>query len=44
MDIKPMEPFGVALLAYFKGDTTAKLIIRRDDGQENLPTSQYFFS
>ena len=43
MNPKAMEPFGMALLAYFEGDTTAELIIRRDDGEERpLPVSLFF--
>jgi len=38
-----MEPFGMALRAYFEGDTSAELIIRRDDGLESpLPVSFFF--
>ncbi|MBN1833104.1 MAG: class I SAM-dependent methyltransferase [Deltaproteobacteria bacterium] len=43
MNSKAMEPFGKALLAYFEGDTTAELMIRREDGQEStLPVSLFF--
>jgi SAM-dependent methyltransferase len=38
-----MEPFGMALLAYFEGDTAAELIILRDDGERvSLPVSFFF--
>jgi SAM-dependent methyltransferase len=38
-----MKPHGAALRAYFDGDRSAELIIRRDDGQEaRLPVSQFF--
>jgi SAM-dependent methyltransferase len=38
-----MEPFGIALLAYFEGCTNAELIVRRDDGKEApLPVSLFF--
>ncbi|MHC4695962.1 MAG: class I SAM-dependent methyltransferase [Planctomycetota bacterium] len=43
MDPKAMDPFGKALLAYFEGDTTAELIVRRDDGQEIPIPVSYFF-
>jgi SAM-dependent methyltransferase len=43
MNQKSMEPYGAALLAYFRGDTGAKLLVRRDDGQEvPLPVSHFF--
>jgi SAM-dependent methyltransferase len=43
MNQKAMEPYGTALLAYFQGDTGAKLLVRRDDGQEApLPVSHFF--
>ena len=38
-----MKPFGEALLAYFEGDKTSELILRRDDGQGNsVPCSLFF--
>jgi SAM-dependent methyltransferase len=38
-----MEPFGMALLAYFEGCVNAELIVRRDDGKEApLPASLFF--
>jgi SAM-dependent methyltransferase len=43
MNPKAMEPFGRALLAYFEGDTSAELIVRREDGQVSpLPVSLFF--
>ena len=43
MNKNAMEPFGQALLAYHAGDTTANLIIRRDDGMEStLPVGHFF--
>jgi SAM-dependent methyltransferase len=43
MNSKAMEPYGAALLAFFQGDTDAKLLVRRDDGQESpLPISHFF--
>ncbi len=40
-----MEPHGLALVAYFQGDTDAQLLIRRDDGLEDpLPVSHFFRS
>ncbi len=43
MNPKAMEPFGMALLAYYEGDTHAELIIHRDDGQDApLPVSFFF--
>lgn len=38
-----MEPYGLALLAFFEGDTGAELVIRRDDGQETPLPISYFF-
>lgn len=41
--LKSMDPFGLALLDYFKGDTSAKIIIQRDDGfKDKLPISLFF--
>ena len=38
-----MVPHGKALLAFFEGDQTAELIVRRDDGLESiLPVSHFF--
>ena len=43
MNPEAMEPLGLALEAYFRGDADAQLIIRRDDGLENpLPVSYFF--
>ena len=43
MDPAAMEPFGMALEAYFNGDRAAALIVRRDDGNEaTLPMSLFF--
>ncbi|MGB4705083.1 MAG: methyltransferase domain-containing protein [Candidatus Saccharicenans sp.] len=43
MDAKAMEPFGKALLDYFKGDCEAAMIFRRDDGIESLVPVSHFF-
>ncbi|MGA1876412.1 MAG: class I SAM-dependent methyltransferase [bacterium] len=43
MDMKAMEPHGMALEAYFKGDTTAELIICRDDGLHAPLQARHFF-
>ncbi len=38
-----MDPHGAALLAYFEGDTSAELIVHRDDGEQGrLPVSHFF--
>ncbi len=43
MNPKAMVPHGLALRAYFRGDTQAQLIIRRGDGTEDaLPVSHFF--
>ena len=43
MDPKVMDPFGMALIAYFEGDLNAEMIIRRDDGREiPLPVAFFF--
>ncbi len=43
MNPKAMEPHGMALLAYYRGDTNAELIILRDDGQQTiLPVASFF--
>lgn len=40
-----MEPHGLALLAYFQGDTDAQLLILRDDGlADPIPVSHFFRS
>ena len=43
MNPNAMYPFGQALMACFNGDTSAELIIRRDDGDVTpLPVSYFF--
>jgi SAM-dependent methyltransferase len=43
MDPKAMDPHGMAMLAFFKGDTSAELSVRRDDGlEESIPVSHSF--
>jgi SAM-dependent methyltransferase len=43
MKPEAMEPHGMAMLAFFDGDTSAELIIHRDDGQQTpLPVSYFF--
>lgn len=43
MDPKSMKPYGLALLDYFNGDTSATLVSYRDDGdKEELPVSVFF--
>lgn len=43
MNQKSMEPYGLALLDYFNGDDSAKVIIHRDDGERsNLPIEPFF--
>lgn len=43
MDPTAMEPFGMALEAYFSGELAAALIVRRDDGNSaTLPTNHFF--
>jgi len=38
-----MEPYGLALLDYIRGDRSATLIVRRDDDQEaRLPAGVFF--
>ncbi len=38
-----MVPHGLALLAYFHGESAAQLVVRRDDGvQHYLPASHFF--
>lgn len=47
MPVNPeaVAPYGLALLDYFRGETAAQLIIRRDDGVEvSLPVSHFFRS
>ncbi len=43
MDPRAMEPFGTALLAYFEGNTSDELLIRRDDGKESPIPVRFFF-
>jgi SAM-dependent methyltransferase len=43
MDPKGMEPHGMAMSAFFDGDTNAELSVRRDDGLEDtIPVSRFF--
>ncbi len=43
MDPHAMEPFGRALRAYLDGDSSAELVMRRDDGTEAaIPVSLFF--
>src|SRR5512136_2819032 len=40
-----MKPFGLALLDFWKGDTSATITMNRDDGlREELPISTFFRS
>ena len=42
-DVETMSTLGLALLAFQKGDATAELIIRREDGYETpLPVGFFF--
>lgn len=43
MNAEAMDPFGRALAAYFEGDASAELIIRRDDGQVTPLPVRFFF-
>jgi len=43
MNAIAMEPFGRALLAYLGGDSSANLIVRRDDGKEAAVPVRLFF-
>jgi SAM-dependent methyltransferase len=43
MNPQSMKPFGEAIAAYFEGDTTVELIMRRDDGQEFTVPAGVFF-
>src|SRR5512143_2688116 len=38
-----MIPHGLALAAYFAGDTAAELVVRREDGVENRLPARVFF-
>ncbi|MEN8203628.1 MAG: class I SAM-dependent methyltransferase [Bacteroidota bacterium] len=43
MNAEATKPYGAALLAYYKGDFDAELIIRREDGFESsLPVKHFF--
>jgi 2-polyprenyl-3-methyl-5-hydroxy-6-metoxy-1,4-benzoquinol methylase len=43
VDLDALRPFGLALVDYLNGDTSATLTIRRDDGFEApLPVSHFF--
>jgi SAM-dependent methyltransferase len=43
MNPEAMEPFALALVDYFRGNESAALIIRRDDGLDvTLPASHFF--
>jgi len=43
MDPKAMDPHGMAMLAFFEGDTNAELSSRRGDGlEESSPVSWFF--
>jgi len=43
MDPKAMDPHGMAMLAFFEGDTNAQVSARRDDGlEESIPVSRFF--
>jgi 2-polyprenyl-3-methyl-5-hydroxy-6-metoxy-1,4-benzoquinol methylase len=45
MNSEAMVPHGLALLAYFQGDESAQLVVRRDDGlTQPLPISHFFRS
>jgi SAM-dependent methyltransferase len=43
MNPAAMEPFGNALTAWFAGDSSAMLVIRRDDGDRAQLPAGYFF-
>lgn len=43
MNPDAMEPFGRALLAYLEGDASARLVLRRDDGEEAAIPAAVFF-
>jgi hypothetical protein len=43
MDPNAMDPHGVAMLAFFEGDTSAEVRARRDDGlEESIPAARFF--
>ena len=43
MNLEAMEPLGLALADYFQGNTSAALIIRRDDGVGTTLPVRHFF-
>ena len=43
MNARAMEPFGKALVAYLGGDSSAELVVRRDDGREATLLVRHFF-
>ena len=43
MNPRSMEPFGMALHAYFEGRSNAELIARRSDGSEKTLPIRLFF-
>lgn len=43
MNLKAMEPFGKALLAFHNGDSGAELVLRREDGHEAAIPVWLFF-
>lgn len=45
MDPDAMAPYGQSLLDYLNGDTSARVVVRRDDGYtDGLPASEFFRS
>ena len=43
LEMKAMEPQGLALLAYFEGDRDSELVIHRDDGVDDPMRVSHFF-
>lgn len=43
MDSEAIEPFGLALLDHFQGNSSAALTIRRDDGVQTVLPAGHFF-
>ena len=43
MKVKAMTPHGLALKAYFEGQMTAEITVRRDDGFEATLAARHFF-
>jgi SAM-dependent methyltransferase len=43
METDAMTPHGLALLAYFEGQMTAEITVRRDDGFETSLSAKHFF-